>query len=94
MDKIDHTWRLHKIEFTNMFNNSGTIDLAKSDGQITGIRKSSLVEIILYCLYNKGNPSSKKSFSCSIVFSVRNTMSMIKKIGKNTITQQLVKLNE
>ena len=110
-------WEILELEFSNMFcygdNNKFYFTHDDIDNKIIGIiaanhaGKSSILDIILYCLFDKCSRGdkgddvmnkSKKTFSCSLKFRVNGTMYMIKKNGLkksiNKIAINLLEFNE
>ena len=99
IDHIDHNnWKLCKLEFSNMFSygSDNHIDFTKCGG-IVGIvapnhtGKSAIIDIILYCLFNKFSRKGdvkdmvnikSDSFKAYLVFQIGNQLFHIIKSGE------------
>jgi hypothetical protein len=80
----NNIWKLLRIEFSNMFGTSGSLDLAKFQNKIIAHSNKFLIDIILYCLFDQCScPIGNKSFSCSAHFSFKNIKYKLSKKGKN-----------
>lgn len=99
-------WRLKTLEFSNMFCYTGAptaIDFSDYKG-LVGIfganhsGKSSIIDVILYCLYDKCSRGERKEvlnygkteFSCSLTFELDSKLYRVVRVGKlNKITKVL-----
>jgi len=102
-------WKFHELKFSNIFSygKNNIINLAQYEhNQIIGIvapnhhGKSSILDIILYCLFEKSSRGiarsimnkNEKSMSCSLLFSIGENKYLIERTatrGKNDIRMDL-----